>query len=240
MATSISIYCRFSDGTFASLVNNSVTENTTTEIQTGGTGLAQVSGVSVGQAFVGKTMTHAVAKVSTEDATTGQLCFAQLIGPDGKIAMIIQGGGNHVGEFPALCRPVVMVTGMRAEARFDASADSATLTASLAVYCTDGTADVFFASAVDSTKTALLNKDGATIGQALSTKTIMKAYATYGGTYGINESQDGNGAFYVESSEGQLKAMYPPGKPGSNLSYFQIYPVRINQNDTLSVMSDIS
>ena len=195
MATAIAIYCRFSDGTFASLVNNSVTENTLTEIQTGGTGLAQVSGVSVGQAYVGKTMTHAVAKVSTEDANT----------------------------------------------RFDPQADAAIKQASLATYCTDGTSDVFTATAVDQTKTALLNKDGATIGQALSGKTIMKAYASYSSQYGLNESQEGNGAFYIESSEGQLKAMYPPSKVNAQeLGDFQIYPVRINQNDTLSVMSDNS
>ena len=241
MATAIAIYCRFSDGTFASLVNNSVSENTLTEIQTGGTGLAQVTGVSVGQAFVGKTMTHAVAKVSTEDANTGCFAYAYLQSPDGKIAMLIQGGGDHVGQFPQLCRPVVMTTGMTAQARFDAQADAATQQASVAAYCTDGTSDVFTATAVDATKTAMLNKDGATIGQALSGKTIMKAYASYSSQFGLNESQEGNGAFYIESSEGQLKAMYPPSKVNAQeLADFQIYPVRINQNDTLSVMSDNS
>lgn len=241
MATQIAIFCRFSDGTFASLVNSAVSENVVTEIQTGGTGLAQVSGVSVGQAFVGKTMTHAVAKVTTEDANTGCFGYAYLLAPDGKIAMLIQGGGDHLGQFPPLCAPVKMTTGMTAQARFDSQADAATQQASLAVYCTDGTAEVLTATAVSDTKTAMINKDGATIGQALSGKTIMKAYATYSSQFGLNEGLAGNSAFYVESSEGQLKAMYPPSKVNAQeLSDWQIYPVRINQNDTASVMSDNS
>ena len=45
MATFINIYCRFSDGTFGLLVNSDVSGGATgEEIQTGGTGLAQVSG----------------------------------------------------------------------------------------------------------------------------------------------------------------------------------------------------
>ena len=241
MATAIAIYGRCSDGTVISLVNNSVTENTVTEIQTGGTGLAQVSGVSLGQAYIGKVLTHAVAKVVTEDAATGGFCYAQVLDASGKVAMIIQGGGDHTSGFPALCKPLRLANGMIAQARFDALADAATLQASLAVYCTDGSCDVFTVAGVDGVKTAMVNKDSATIGQALAGKTIMKAYATFNSTYGLNESQDGNGAFYVESSDGQLKAMYPPGNGRDQApSRFVEYPVKISQNDTLSVLADVS
>lgn len=239
MATAFSIYGRCSDGTVISLVNTSVTENTVTEIQTGGTGLAQVSGVSLGQAYIGKTLTHAVAKVSTEGAATGGICYAQILDASGKVAMIIQGGGDHVSDFPALCRPLTLANGMVAQGRWDALADAATLQASLAVYCTDGSCDVFTVAGVDATKTAMLNKDSATVGQALAGKTIMKAYATFNSTYGINESNQGNGGFYIESSDGQLKAVYPPGNGRDQTAVpFITYPVRIAQNDTLSVMAD--
>jgi hypothetical protein len=243
MATQIDVFIRFSDGTFASLVNNNVTSNTLTEIQTGGTDLAQVSGVSVGQAFTGKVATHAMAKVTTEDASTGAFCYAYFLDPSGKISGLVQGGGDHCSEFPALLKPVRMQTGVTLQARWMATADGATQQASLAVYCASGVCDVFTVAAVDATKTAMVNPQGATIGQALDGQVIAKCYATYSSSFGINESQQGNGAFYIESSEGQLKAMYPPGKHGgseSTIVPWQSYPVRISQNDTLSVMSDNS
>ena len=239
MATAVSIFGRCSDGTVISLVNSSVTENTVTEIQTGGTGLAQSSGISLGQAYIGKVLTHAVAKVSTEGAATGGLCYAQILDASGRVAMVIQGGGDHVSDFPALCKPVRLANGMVAQARWDALADAATLQASTAVYCSDGTCDVFTVAGVDATKTEMVNKDSATIGQALAGKTIVKAYSTFNSTYGLNESVDGNAGFYVESSSGELKAMYLPGNGRDQTAVpWTEYPVRINQNDSLSVMSD--
>jgi hypothetical protein len=245
MATSISAYARCSDGTFISLVNNSVTENTLTEIQTGGTGLAQVAGVSVGQAYVGRTITHMVAKCSTEDAGTAQYLYGYILGPDGKIVSVVQGGGGNTNELPALTRPVRLTQGMTFQARFDAIADGNAQMAALSVVCSDGCQDVFFATMVNNTKTSLVNKDGSSIGQALAGKMITRAFAMASTSFDINESQAGNGALYVESADGQLKAMYPPqsGAPvnaGFPVAPFIDYPVKIDQNDTLSVMGSHS
>ena len=245
MATSISVYGRCSDGTAFSLVNNSVTENTTTEIKTGGTGLAQVSDVSLGQAYVGKTVTHMVAKCSTEDAGTAQFLFGYVLGPDGKIVCVVQGGGGNTNALPQLKKPIVLQQGMTMQARFDAIADGNAQMGALAVYCADGTSDVFFAAMVNDTKTSLVNKDSSSIGQALSGKTIVCAYATASTSFDINESQSGNGAIYIESADGTLKAFYPPlsGAPvnaGFPVAEFIEYPVRIEQNDTASIMGSHS
>lgn len=245
MATSISAFFRCSDGTFISLVNNSVTENTVTEITTGGTGLAQVSGVSLGQAYVGKTLTHGVFKSSTEDAATAVSLYGYIQSPAGSISLVVQGGGGTVSEMPALCKPITLVQGDTFQARFDAAADGNAQMAALSVYCTDGTSEVLFAQMVNNTKTAMLNKDGNTIGQALAGKTIMKAYATASTVYDINESQAGVGGYYIEAADGTLKAIYPPITGDTSSAYpsfadFQVFPVQISQNDTLSVMGSHS
>jgi len=242
MATAISVQLRFSDGSFGSLVNSSVTENTQTEIQTGGTGLAQASGVSVGQAYVGKVCTHASVKVITENANTGCFCYAYFQAPNGSVASIVQGGGDHASAVAPLLKPIRMSTGMSFQARFDAQADGATQQASLGLYCSDGTCEVLTVAGVDATKTAMVNKDGNTIGQALSGKTVVAAYATFSSQFGMNDSDDGVSSFYVESADGQLKAMWPParGNISTHLVPYIRYPVRIDQNDTCSVLADVA
>ena len=247
MATSISAYFRCSDGTMISLVDNAVTENTVTEIKTGGTGFNQSPSISLGQAYVDKVLTHGVVKVSTEDSVGGQYLYGQVLNPNGSIAVVVEGGGGDTSYFPELPKPVLLSQGMIFQARFDAAADGGTQMAALSVYCTDGTCEVLFAQMANNTKTPMVNKDGNTIGQALAGKTIAAAFARASTAYDINESQAGNGAFYIESADGQLKALYPPavclggtagGEP--NRSFYQIYPVLINQNDTLSVMGSQS
>ena len=245
MATSVSAFFRCSDGTFISLVNNSVTENTVTEIQTGGTGLNQVASVSLGQAYVGKTLTHGIVKVSTEDAATGVYLYGYVQTPQGSIGVVTQGGGGGVSELPPLPKAHKLVQGDTFQARFDAAADGNAQMAALSVYCTDGTCEVLFAQMVNDTKTSMLNKDGNTIGQALAGKTIAAAFATSSTVYDINESQAGVGGFYIESADGMLKAVYPPIVGDTSSAYpseakYQAYPVRINQNDTLSVMGSHS
>lgn len=245
MATGISAYFRCSDGSFISLVNNAVTENTVTEIQTGGTGLAQVSGVSLGQAYVGKTLTHGIVKVSTEDAASGVYLYGYVQSPQGAIAVVAQGGGGDVSQMPPLPKPHKLVQGDTFQARFDAGADGNAQMAALSLYCTDGTCEVLFAQMVNDTKTAMVNKDGNTIGQALAGKTIKGAFATASTVFDINESNAGVGGFYVEAADGTLKAIYPPttGNTGSGYMDFpkyQMYPVKITQNDTLSVMGSHS
>ena len=245
MATSISAFFRCSDGTFISLVNNSVTENTVTEIQTGGTGLNQVDSVALGQAYVGKSLTHGIVKVSTEDAASGIYLYGYVQTPQGSIGVVAQGAGGDVSRLPALPKPHRLVQGDTFQARFDAGADGNSQMAALSVYCTDGTCEVLFAQMANDTKTAMLNKDGNTIGQALAGKTIAAAFATSSTVFDINESQAGVGGYYIESADGMLKAVYPPitGNAGSSYQDFpryQAYPVMITQNDTLSVMGSHS
>jgi hypothetical protein len=223
MATDINAFGQFSDGTFGSFRKEGATAETVANVQTGGVGLAQVSGVDIGQAYVGKTLVAMAVQVQTDDATTGVFCHAYILGPDGKI------------------RPIVMEVGMTLQATFDAAADAATQLGSYVVYCSDGTSDVFTAKGIDATKTSMVNKDGSTIGQALSGKSIVCAYATYGSTKGLNDNGEGNGGFYIERADGQLKMMHPPAVFASTnamvpyVEYSQ--PVKIEQNDTLSIMS---
>ena len=61
MATDINAFGLFSDGTFGSFRKEGATAETVTNVQTGGVGLAQVSSVDIGQAFVGKTLVATVS-----------------------------------------------------------------------------------------------------------------------------------------------------------------------------------
>ena len=130
---------------------------------------------------------------------------------------------------------------MTLQATFDAAADAATQLGSYVVYCADGCSDVFTAKGVNATKTSMTNKDGSTIGQALTGKAIVCAYATYGSTKGLNDDGDGTGGFYIERADGQLKMMHPPAVFASTnamVPYVEYAkPVKIEQNDTLSIMS---
>ena len=240
MATAGYGFVQFSDGSFASLANAAVTEATASDLQTGGTGLNQVSGISIGQAYEGKVAVAAAVQFQTDDNTTGMFANAYFLGPDGKIICLVQGNGCRGSGVYRLTKPVKMQTGVKLMATWDAQADAVGL-ASLGVYCADGTADVFTASAVDATKTSMTNKDGATIGQALAGKTIVNGYATYGASKGLNDNQAGVSGFYIESADGQLKFMYPP-QLGLEHSWWQMSgakPVRIDQNDSLSVMAGL-
>ena len=187
MATQCSVYCKFSDGTFASLVNTAVNDtdgsagHNINTIQTGGTGLAQVSSVDIGQAFVGKLLTHAIGVWSTEDSNAGAWMYGYILGANGKIKTLIQGGGSFAIPVVKLAKPVRMAVGDKLQVAGDTAADGATQAAALAVYCTDGTCDVFSATIANDTKTPMTNKESATIGQALAgavavnnLKTILK------------------------------------------------------------------
>lgn len=240
MATDIAAFVQFSDGTFASLLAEGATAEAVTSVPTGGTGLNQVSGVQIGQAYAGKTAVAAVVKVIDDDDTDAAFSYAYFLGPDGKIMCPVQGGGYQSTGLPMLGKSVVMQPGVTLQACYDLAADAVGL-AALAVYCNDGTSDAFFVKAVVDTKTAMSNKDGSTIGQALAGKVIKSAYATYSSTKGVNDDGGGVSAFYIESSDGQLKAMYPPSqaRASSQAVPYITLPrgIMIMQNDTLSVMA---
>jgi hypothetical protein len=242
MATDITAFVQFSDGSFASLLKEGATAETVTSLPTGGTGLNQVSGVEIGQAYAGKMAVAASIKVITDDDTSGAFSYGYFLGPDGKIIVPVQGGGYQSTGVPNLKKPVMMQPGVTLQAAFDAAADAVGLAAA-AVYCRDGTSDVFFVKAVDATKTAMVNKDGNSIGNALPGKTISCVYASYSSTKGLNDNGAGVSAFYLESSDGQLKAMYPPSqsRASGTVTPYISYPVgvKIDQNDTISVMAGL-
>lgn len=242
MATDINGFVQFSDGTFASLRAEGATAVTATNLQTGGTGLAQISGVDIGQAYPGKVAVAAAVAVQTDSAQTGIFCYAYFLGPDGKIVCPVQGGAYSSTGLPKLMKPVKMTNGLTLQAAYDLQEDAATQ-ASLAVICSDGTSDVFSVLAVADTKTAIKNKDGSTIGQALAGKAIVQGYATYCSTNGLNDDGGGNSGYYIESADGQLKLMFPPTVSislDSMVPYTRFaVPIKIDQNDTLSVMAGV-
>ena len=244
MASNISVFLRFSDGTFGSL-RSTVTEASTafsqyTEITTEGGDLNQTAGISAGQAFPGKTVTHAFALCATDSATTASLCSAYFEANNGSIMVPIQGGGQHMSGLPALKRPVRMQTGVVVKAALQDAADAVQI-ATLAVYCRSGKSDIFAALGVDDTPTSMVNPQGKTIGQALDGQVISCAYATYAATNGLDDNDGGVNALYVENSAGVLKAMYPcaKGTGGNNPVPYISYPVQIVQNDTLTVTASL-
>ena len=244
MASNISVFLRFSDGTFGAL-RSTVTESSTkfgqySEITLEGGDLNQTAGVPVGQAFNGKTCTHAFAKVATDDGNSACLMSAYFENTDGSIAVPIQGGGQLQTGMPALKRPMMMRTGVVCKAALQDAADAVQV-ATLMVYCASGKTDVFAALAVDDTPTSMVNPQGKTIGQALDGQTIQCAYATYAASNGLDDNDGGVNALYIEDAQGTLKAMYPTtkGNAGVGPVPFVSYPVPILQNDTLTVTASL-
>jgi hypothetical protein len=242
MASDLYAIVKFSDGTVFSGVASSATAKQATNIQTGGTGLNQVSGIDIGQAYTGKTAIAATI-LAIKDGTSvapssgDGFCYGYFLGPDGKIMCNVQGGGGATTGLPKLMKPVRMTTGVKLFGTYQAATDGVSL-GSLSVACSDGTHDVFFVDAVDATKTAMVNKDGSTIGQALDGKVIAWTMATYNSSKGLNEDGAGVIGFYLESSEGQLKGMFPPcqGNGQGVVPWVTGYGTRVSQNDTLSIM----
>ena len=247
MATGISIFCRFSDNSYGYLQNADVTAGATgEEILTSNAGgaLNQTSGVSVGQSFQGKVMTHALMKVETQNAATGSYLAGYLLDPAGNILVAIQGGGGVVADLPKLCKPVRMSSGVRAWGAWQAQADSATLVVSLVCYCASGKTEIFQVSGVDTTSTELVSQiTGASFGNALANETVVKFFAVYPSSVGMNNQLGGVSAVWVTSPEGQLKALIPPASGGAtgmgSLDTQWIHvPFRVSQNDQAWVNTD--
>jgi hypothetical protein len=242
MASDLYAFVKFSDGSMFSGVASSASARTATELVTGGTGLNQVASISIGQAYTGR-VAIAASIIAIKDGTsvapsTGDgFAYGYFLGPDGKIMCNVQGGGGASAGMPKLLKPVRMTTGVKLYGAYEAATDGPAQ-ASLAVACTDGTHDLFTILAVADTKTELKNKDSASIGQALDGKVISSYMATYNSTKGLNEDGAGVAAFYLESSEGQLKMMFPPcqGNGQEVVPWQPGYGTRVTQNDVASVM----
>jgi len=254
MATAIYAFGQFSDGTFGSFANASVTAETATEIQTGGVGINQASGVSIGQAFAGKTLVALSCQVQTDDAITGCFSYGYLLGPTGEMLCPVQGANFSGVGLPRLKRPVRMTPGVKLFAAFDASTDAVGL-ASMAVYCASKKSAIFAIKAVNATKTAMVDVlTGGSIGQSLAGERVVCSYQGYPANKGLNDDQSGNAGFYIESSDGALKLMVGPSVVGAagasagaagdytqgSLPYVEYaVAIPIGQNDTLSVMAGI-
>jgi len=240
MATDLMAFVKFSDGTMGSFVREGATVETVATLPTGGTGINQVSGVEIGQAYNGKVAVACNVICQTDSATTAAFCYGYFLDPQGKIMTVVQGGGQNTTGMKPLAKPIRCAPGVTLNATFDTIADAVAL-ASLGVCCTDGTADAFFIKAVSGTATELVNKDGNGIGKALVGRTIQYAYATYSATNGLNDNGTGFGALYVQDAGGQLKMCFPVGQgKGQDPSPFiPGYGTTIQQNDVLYVNAGV-
>tara|TARA_R110001592_G_scaffold34120_1_gene117522 strand:- start:674 stop:1408 length:735 start_codon:yes stop_codon:yes gene_type:complete len=243
MATNVSAMIRFSDGTFTYL-RDEVTLNTLTELKTDASGDLNIAGdLSVGLANQGKTATAVLIKVQTDDASTGVFGYGYFTDPQGRIIVPCQGGGTGTTGLPQLKKAVRMTTGVKLSVFASAVTASGTAMsyANVSVYCASGMSDVFSILSTDGVVASLLNKDGNTIGEALAGQTILCTISTFASTNGVADVGivDGVNGFYLEDSQGVLKMMYNPCKGnGQEPTPWIEAPVRINQNDTLSVLAN--
>jgi hypothetical protein len=223
-------------------LRDDVTADTLTEIQTDASGLLNITGnLSVGVANQGKMATHALCKVQTDSATTGAFGYGAFYGTQGEVLCPVQGGGAVVSGLPKMVKPVRMQSGITFKVFWQAVAD-AVQQASVAVICASGKADIFSATAVDATDVSMTNKDGNTWGEALAGQTVVAGYATYSATNGLADTgvADGIDGFFVESASGQLLGMYYPAKSNDQDPCPWIsLPIRVSQNDTLTVRANV-
>tara|TARA_R110000824_G_scaffold139954_1_gene305411 strand:+ start:430 stop:1185 length:756 start_codon:yes stop_codon:yes gene_type:complete len=245
MATNASVILKFSDGTMSYLRNDitvSTTASSLQEVLTDASGILNIAGgISAGQANQGKLLTHAGVKIQEDNATTGAFGHGAVYGVQGQILSLIQGGGSNAAGLPALKTPVRMTTGISVKVMAQTSANEVQI-ASCAVYCASGKADIFSTLMVDGTQTALLNKDGNTLGEALSGEMVVCTYTSYPAQFGLADVgvADGINALYVESAQGVLKAMMYTNAGGGHVTNsdatmipFVDQPFRIVQNDNL-------
>ena len=239
MANIVQVTARMSDGRIASLYDSSVSDNSTTAISTGGSGLAQTSGLSLGQAYPGSTVTHIGATVEGGGSSAFNIAFIE--GGNGQCKYVIPISGGGTGEMPACVFPVKLDVGDICKVRVCTS-DATEVDACVGVLYSDRSAAVFQVAAVADTKTELTNliQGTTTWGQTAAGKVATHYYATYNNSGGLNDDGAGNNFFYVEDSAGQLKGvMYPQicrntAYPGPT-EWTQI-PIPVAQNDSLFVM----
>lgn len=234
-AQSCQIYFQTRSGKALTLNAQTLTDGTEAEVTSGGDGLNVVSGVSFGQYGVGEIVTHGLAVFS--DAGL----YAYVLDGNGKIVMpipVCTDVGN-AGVVP-LCRPLLVENGMTVRAMSTDTGGTQGANASLSVYCSDASVEVFSATATNGNTvefTSIQTSQG--IGKTLNGKRIIKAYAA---TPLMLDTAEATGfmGFPILSSEGYTKAVYG----ASNVLYSQPpaqeFPVAIEQNDKLQVTYDAS
>lgn len=246
MTTQATLAARFSDGSYGYFGLSEAADDTGTaglEMPTiAPTGINQVAGVSAGQAYVGKTMTHAVVSISTKASGAGAFMWGALKSPNGNFIVPIQGGGAHFGSLPALVRPVKMVVGLTAWAAWQQAADATAADVAFVGYTSDGYCDVLYCARTDGTAVELVNASGTTFGQSFSGKVLVCYYGTTGLNLGLNDAGSGVGYLFANSADGQLKGLVPAcntgGEASETICPLVKIPIAVNQNDTLEVQTD--
>jgi len=232
----VSAFFQTASGKALTLQNQSVTDGTLTEIQSGGDGLNVVSGVSLGQYGAGETITHGFAI-----ATDCPVC-AFIEDQNGKIIMpvVFANAASGVAGIVPLCAPVNLVTGMTFKVHTTDSGGSATPNAAFSAYCADGSAEVFTTSLTNGSTTQFSSvQTSQSIGQTLSGKTIMKGLTSTFADLDAAEAT-GFGGYSILSSDGYTKAVYAPSSVLYAQQAAQMFPVRIAQNDTMQATYDAS
>lgn len=246
MTTQATLAARFSDGTFGYFGVSEANDDTGTaglELPTiAPTGINITASVSAGQAYVGKTMTHAVISISTKGSSAGSFMWGALKSPNGSYIVPIQGGGAHFGNLPALVRPVRMVVGLTAWAAWQATADGTTQDVAFVGYTSDGYCDVLFCQNNDGTAVELVNASGTTFGQSFAGKQLICYYGTTALSLGLNDAGLGVSYLFANSADGQLKGLVPAcntgGDASESITPLVKIPISVRQNDTLEVQTD--
>lgn len=240
MANSAQIIVKCQSGRVMSFGSTSITANTTTTLTTQGIGLNQTSGIDLGNALVGETITHAFgtvqAAVGSSAGINASFMFAYIEKPDGALAVPIEGGGHASACMPALVRPHRVQVGDLLKMQMTVQAADQ-VKASLVTYTAQGKCSVFQVSAVADTQTEIVDiQTGGSVGQSLANQQIVYSYATFPNLNGLNDDQGGNNFFFLEDPRGQLKDAY---FPVNAFSAFRVKPVRggvrVDQNDSLFV-----
>jgi len=230
---SVNVFFQTQSGKAISLNDESVTDGTAQEILSGGNGLNLVSGVSLGQFAEGEILTHGMAVFS--DAGV----YAYILDPNGKIIMPISIGPDvGLNQVQPLCRPIRMVTGMTCQILSVDTGGASSPNSGVGVYCSDGSVEYFTAQATNNTTVQFASvQTSQSIGQTLSGKTIVKAFVNTPVLLDAGESAGFMGV-PILSSEGFTKAIYGATYSVGNQTLPQVFPVRIQQNDTMQILYD--
>jgi len=232
----VSVFFQTRSGRALTLQNQSVTDGTETEIQSGGDGLNVVAGVSLGQYGEGEIITHGLAVM------TDCPVYAYIESPNGKVIMpvvAVNAASGCAGTVP-LCAPVRLVTGMTLKVLTTDTGGSSTPNAAFSAYCSDGTAEVFDISLTNGSTTNFASvKTNLTVGQTLNGKTVVKGLAVTFADLDAAEAT-GFGGYSILDSQGYTKAVYAASSVLYVQPDFQTFPVQIQQNDDMQATYDAS
>jgi len=232
-AVEIALYTR--SGKTLTLYNADVDDSTVLgeEITSGGNGLNVPSGTSLGQYGQGETITHGIA------LSSDTICYAYIENAAGTIisALPIASDATVTSGVVPLCAPILLQTGMKCVVRTVAT-NSAVV--SYAAVCASGKVAIFTATASNGAAVNFASvKSGLDIGRVLDGQMLSKVMTST--QVQLNTGESGGSSFIqVISNTGETKAMYAQQSCQSTQPSFQMFPVRVHQNDTSQVYYDSS